>query len=95
MGILNQEISETMSIPMTSGEVLDREYLEIRAKILQLAASFDRLDRADGDVSSDVRSDLISKGLEILQSSDNNRAEQIQLLFSREFEDAWREQFGI
>jgi len=84
-----------MSIPMTSGEVLDREYLEIRAKILQLAASFDRLDRADGDVSSDVRSDLISKGLEILQSSDNNRAEQIQLLFSREFEDAWREQFGI
>ena len=80
---------------MTSGEVLDREYLEIRAKILQLAASFDRLDRADGDVSSDVRSDLISKGLEILQSSDNNRAEQIQLLFSREFEDAWREQFGI
>ena len=91
MGILNQEISEIM----TSGEVLDREYLEIRAKILQLAASFDRLDRADGDVSSDVRSDLISKGLEILQSSDNNRAEQIQLLFSREFEDAWREQFGI
>ena len=84
-----------MSIPMTSGEVLDREYLEIRAKILQLAASFDRLDRADGDVSSDGRSDLISKGLEILQSSDNNRAEQIQLLFSREFEDAWREQFGI
>ena len=84
-----------MSIPMTSGEVLDREYLEIRAKILQLAASFDRLDRADGDVSSDARSDLISKGLEILQSSDNNRAEQIQLLFSREFEDAWREQFGI
>ena len=95
MRILNQEISEIMSIPMTSGEVLDREYLEIRAKILQLAASFDRLDRADGDVSSDVRSDLISKGLEILQSSDNNRAEQIQLLFSREFEDAWREQFGI
>ena len=84
-----------MSIPMTSGEVLDREYLEIRAKILQLAASFDRLDRADGDVASDDRSDLISKGLEILQSSDNNRAEQIQLLFSREFEDAWREQFGI
>ena len=95
MRILNQEISEIVSIPMTSGEVLDREYLEIRAKILQLAASFDRLDRADGDVSSDDRSDLISKGLEILQSSDNNRAEQIQLLFSREFEDAWREQFGI
>ncbi|MFL2870316.1 MAG: hypothetical protein ACJZ8O_06150 [Pirellulaceae bacterium] len=84
-----------MSIPMTSGEVLDREYLEIRAKILQLAASFDRLDRADGDVSSDDRSDLIRKGLEILQSSDDNRAEQIQLLFSREYEDVWREQFGI
>lgn len=80
---------------MTSGEVLDREYLEIRAKILQLAASFDRLDRADGDVSSDDRSDLIRKGLEILQSSDDNRAEQIQLLFSREYEDVWREQFGI
>ena len=84
-----------MSIPMTSGEVLEREYLEIRAKILQLAASFDRLDRADGDVSSDSRSELISKGLEILQSSDDNRAQQVQLLFSREYEDSWREQFGI
>lgn len=84
-----------MNIPMTSSEVLEREYLEIRAKILQLAASFDRLDRADGDVSSDSRCELISKGLEILQSSDDNRAQQVQLLFSREFEDSWREQFGI
>jgi len=84
-----------MSIPMTAPEVLDREFLEIRAKLLELAASFDRLDRAEDSVKNDPRYDLIMRGLKLLQEDSANRAEQFQLLFSREYEEAWRSQFGI
>ncbi len=36
-----------MPTAMPAAEVLDREFLEIRAKILEIAASLDRLDRGE------------------------------------------------
>ena len=85
-----------MSIPLNSQEVLDREYLEIRGKILELAASLDRLERAEGCVNDDNRIDLIKQGLQILlQDANESKASQIQMLFSRVFEDNWREQFNL
>ena len=85
-----------MSSPMTAREVLDREYLEIRAKILQLAASFDRLDRSAGDYRHDARLALIQKGLELVADpSCPDRAEKIQLVFSREFNQNWQEELGV
>ena len=88
-----------MSIPLNSEQVLDREYLEIRGKILEVAASLDRLDRADGDVTQDPRMALMHQGLQItLQSNDahsDSRAKQIQLLFSREYADSWRQEFEL
>lgn len=81
--------------PMTAPAVLDREFLEIRAKILQLAASFDRMDRGESSVSSDPRMALIDEGLQILQQPGGNRAEKIQMIFSREYEENWRDAYGI
>ncbi|MBA64027.1 MAG: hypothetical protein CMJ76_16855 [Planctomycetaceae bacterium] len=85
-----------MSIPLNSQQVLDREYLEIRGKIVELAASLDRLERAEGCVSDDNRMKLISQGLQILlEQADQTKAGQIQMLFSRVYEDNWRNQFDI
>ena len=85
-----------MSIPLNSEQVLDREYLEIRGKILELAASLDRLERADGCVNDDNRMNLITQGLQILlQDADQTKAAQIQMLFSRVYDDTWREQFEL
>lgn len=84
-----------MSIPMTAPELLDREFLEIRAKLLELAASFDRLDRAEESVKDDPRYDLIMRGLKLLEEDAPNRAEQFQLLFSRDYEQTWRSTFGL
>ena len=84
-----------MPIPMTSNQVLEREFLEIRAKILELAASFDRLDRADGSAVGDPRLSLIREALSSLSSTQKDRAEQIQLLFSRHYEDDWQEKFDL
>lgn len=80
---------------MPAPQVLDREFLEIRAKILELAASLDRLDRGGGDVADDPRMTLVRGGLSILSQDDPGRAERMQLLFSQPYEDAWRKKFGI
>ena len=82
---------------MNSNQILDREFLEIRAKILEVAAALDRLDRAEGDVSNDPRMKLIADGIKLIAAaqSDPLRAEKIQLLFSREYDAKWLEEFEI
>lgn len=79
-----------MPASMNAEKVLDREFLEIRAKILELAASFDRLDRGEGSVRNDRRMRLIHQGLSLLQQDSADRAEQLQLLFSREYDANWQ-----
>jgi hypothetical protein len=80
---------------MAAPAVLNREFLEIRAKLLELAASFDRLDRGGGSVEGDPRMALIRKGLDLLRSNREDRAEALQLLFSREYDENWRESYRI
>ncbi len=48
--------------------VLDREFLEIRARVLELAAALDRLDRAGGPPAGDPRWGAIRQGVEVLRS---------------------------
>ena len=80
---------------LSAPEVLDREFLEIRARVLALAACFDRLDRADGEVSGDPRMSLLREAIDTLQSEAPNRAEQVQLIFSRSYENDWRSKYDI
>ncbi|QDU96126.1 hypothetical protein [Lignipirellula cremea] len=84
-----------MSIPLSSAEVLQREFFEMRAKLLELAASFDRLDRADGEVKGDPRMAQIEEALRVLLDQKPDRAEQIQLLFSLPYDDAWQKEFAM
>ena len=83
---------------MNSQEILDREFLEIRAKILEIAASLDRIERADGDVATTEEMGLIEQGISILASNAGataGRASAVQLLFSREYEADWKDKFEI
>ena len=80
---------------MSASAVLDREFFELRAKILELGASLDRMGRGDGSVAGDPRMALLHKGIEILKSEETDRAERIQLLFSLEYNDQWRQDFQI
>ena len=84
-----------MQSPMIAPDILNREFFEIRCKILELAASFDRLDRSEGDVAEDRRLDLIHEALDVLQGSKPDRAEQIQLIFSRPYDDDWQRTFNF
>ncbi len=71
-----------MPSPMAAEAVLNREYLAIRAKLIDVAATLDRIDRSEGTVSDDARLDQIRRSIEILTGSASNRAEQLQMVFS-------------
>ena len=72
-------------------EILDREFLEIRAKLLQLAAHFDRIERGVGDVDL-TKINLLREALELLSDIDVGpcRAEKLQMIFSRKYDPEWR-----
>ena len=87
-----------MSPSQTAPAVLDRVYLDIRCKLLDIAASLDRVARADNAerVQSDARLAQIKQGVEILLGEGVDRAERIQMLFSDPYVPNWnrREKAG-
>lgn len=80
---------------MNAEELLEQDFLTLRSRLLDVAASLDRIDRADGTVDGDDRMALILKGIEIAASHQPHRAERIQLLFSRQYDDSWKTKFGL
>lgn len=74
-------------------EVLDRDFLEIRAKLLQVAAGLDRITRAPGRPVDppDPRLGQIHQAIEALKRPDPDRAETIQMIFSLPYDEAWQE----
>jgi hypothetical protein len=80
---------------MSARDVLAREYLETRAKLLEIAASLDRIDRGRGSAVDDPRMEQIRRGLDALRDKSPGRAERIQLIFSRPYHEGWRDDFGI
>ena len=65
-------------MPMTK-EILDQQFFEMRWRCLSLAADLDRLQRAE---AADPRLQALRQAIEILLTSDPNRAERVQNLFS-------------
>lgn len=71
--------------------LLDREFLGIRSRLIDVAAALDRIDRA-GDLSADdPRLSQIRQNLEVLLSNASGRVEQMQLVFSLPYKDNWRD----
>lgn len=76
-------------------DVLEAEFLPLRAKILEIAAGLDRLDRAGGALSSDERAARLRQAIALLLAESPDRAERVQRLFSREFNENWRGEFKL
>jgi hypothetical protein len=84
-----------MANPLTAAEVLSREFLEIRSRVLEVAAALDRLERADGEVRDDPRMKRLREALLLLTDHQQDRAEQVQLVFSRSYDDQWQTEYKI
>jgi hypothetical protein len=65
---------------MNRKEILDLYFLEARAKVIDIAAFLDRVERAEGP--GDFRLSAFQQALERLAGSQGNRAEQVLRVFS-------------
>jgi hypothetical protein len=84
-----------MSLSRSQNEVFDQEFLPIRAKLLEVAAALDRIDRAGGSAAAEQRRTQIQAAIQVLLRPEDDRAEQLQLIFSRPYEDDWRQKFRM
>lgn len=84
---------------MNAAELLDRHYLEVRARLLEIAATLDRIDRGEGGTEQDARMKQIQEGLHILLAAGDDetgsRAERIQHLFSFPYQPDWRKSLDV
>lgn len=79
-------------------QVVDQEFLQVRAKILEIAAFLDRLESDNAGSVSNVteeRLKLLRAGCELLLDSDRDKAARVQLLFSHRFDEQWRKTMGV
>jgi hypothetical protein len=81
-------------------QILDETFLEVRAKLLEVAATLDRIDRSadEGAPLSDDKTGQrrqVDEAIRICLSEGPDRAERLQKLCSREYESGWRKQMQI
>ena len=82
-----------MTTVLSAADVLDREFLGVRAKLIEIAAVLDRIDRASGSVDEDPRLADVRRSLELLAGDRSDRAEQIQSFFSLPYQDNWKSEY--
>ena len=75
--------------PLTSKTALDSFFFEARAKILDLAAILDRIQRGEGAVGGDARLAKLRQALEVLHDESPARAERVQQIFSLDYDPDW------
>ncbi len=70
--------------------VWEREFPGLRARILEIAAILDRLDRSNPGAAVDPRREQVRQALAVLDDGHlGDRAESVQLVFSRPYDSNW------
>ena len=77
--------------------VLDHDFLETRCKILEIAATLDRIDRAPArhGEQPDPRLSQLRQAVEALLEPGPGRSETVQHIFSLEYDPNWRERMNV
>lgn len=80
-----------MSTNATAARTLDRDFLKIRHDLLNIAASLDRIERGEGAQSlrDDPRLVGIRNALNLLGEPESEKANRVQMIFSRPYEPGW------
>ena len=65
------------SIPLNRTAVIDEYFLDHRAKLIDIAAFLDRVDRAKGDGPEDFRMAAFRRALALLDDGETDRARRV------------------
>lgn len=88
------DAAKTAANPTTL-DVLNREFLIVRSRLIDLAAAIDRVGRADGQVAEDPRWWQLQQAIGVIASPDGNRAERVQMTFSLPYVENWQHEHGV
>ena len=75
-------MTQANSCPQSRKQAIDMYFLEHRAKLIDVAAFLDRLDRTSGEDEGDFREAAFRQAIEILGDGETHRAKRILLLLS-------------
>jgi len=75
-------VSQSPTCPQSRKQSIDMYFLEHRAKLIDIAAFLDRLDRTPEDKESDFREEAFRRAIEILSDGETHRAKRILLMLS-------------
>jgi hypothetical protein len=73
---------------LAGSTALDTFFLDARARLLDLAAILDRIDRGGG-AANDPRLEKVRQAIQVLHDARGGRAEGIQQIFSLAYEPKW------
>lgn len=68
--------------PQTGQQVIDTYFMEHRAKLVDVAAYLDRVDRGQGSLPDDIRDKAFRQAIAILTDGESHRARRILELLS-------------
>ena len=83
-----------------ANKILSDSFLDVRAKLLEVAAVLDRIDRASDaegalDATSQIYRDRVDEAVRLLLTEGPDRASRLQRLFSREYDEGWRDEMQL
>lgn len=73
---------DPLPIPLSRRKVIDRYFMEHRAKLIDIAAFLDRVDRAEPEALEDFRLVALREAARLLVDGKSDRAKRILELFS-------------
>lgn len=78
--------------PLPADRALDQFFHDARSRLLDVAATFDRIGRGTGSdaATTDPRAAKLHQAVEILLGDAPNKAELIQQLFSLAYDPDWK-----
>jgi hypothetical protein len=81
-----------MASLMKAADILNRTFFQTRARVLEIAADLDRLDRAgmDADLAADERLVQLKEAISILIDGEADRAARVQMTFSDPYDAQWK-----
>ncbi|RJP37992.1 MAG: hypothetical protein C4547_05135 [Phycisphaerales bacterium] len=81
-----------MQTVLTAKQHLDRDFLEMRRRVLDLAAALDRMGSAAGAdaAGADPRAAALKTAVGVLIDGKPDRARRVQMVFSDPYDAGWR-----
>ena len=79
----------------SAAQIVADEFMIARAKIVELAATLDRIERASGNVDDSKNMQLLVQGMHILIDDEVEKAKRVQLLMSRTYDPNWQNLMSI